>query len=183
MPTHSLTPTFFLFLTRPGTPDHQENEREKLRLELSLQALRQAFAFKVFSWQQLEAEDTEQETDGAAGGPHAHAASGHACCGCASQVAAGPTHVHTHADGGSAGAKEEGGGDGLEATEEEAVAEAAEEEPVAEATEQEFNDAVGEAALALDRIVLEVNEVLEEVRYAIAEEEEAEGGAEGEAAC
>ena len=64
----------------------QEHEREKLRLTLALQSLRQAHAFEAFSWQQEDPEDVDILEPrapracgcGSAGG---HAAGGHAANG------------------------------------------------------------------------------------------------------
>ena len=38
---------------------HQEHEREKLRLTLSLQSLRQAHTFEAFSWQHQDPEEVD----------------------------------------------------------------------------------------------------------------------------
>ncbi|KAL6749892.1 DNA repair REX1-B-domain-containing protein [Haematococcus lacustris] len=131
----------------------QDSEREKLRLTLSLQSLRTAAAFRTFSWQHGHAEGGA----GLGGGHGGPLEPGHA----PGPSAAGlqPDSLllskgHGHGCCGC-GAREGAGGQ-------------EEEEP----SEAEYTAAVQEALLLLDRCIADVNDALEEVRYALEELQE-----------
>jgi hypothetical protein len=157
-------------LTESGKPDQaalvrrvQEGERDKLRLELSLQRLRRPFAAGAFSWQRATAAGSAaaaggaREDDAGIGGPldPAERARG---CGCGG----GGGHAHQQHDPHDHGG---GGGDGGARDQQQ------QEQQQAEPTEAEWRGAVDEAVRELDAAIGRINEAVEEAMMALEEEE------------
>jgi len=119
----------------------QEGEREKLRLTLALQALRQAHAAGNFSWQQegAEAADAFEPPPAPAAHDHAHG-------------------EHAHGDGAAAANGHAG-----------CCGHGDHPPPPPEPTQAEWEAAVREATRGLDAAIAAINEALEELRYAAAE--------------
>lgn len=133
----------------------QQGEREKLRATLALQALRGAYDRQEFSWQREE----QQQQAQAQKLPGAVSASG--------QAASGMSMLQLGESGGSSTQhqhQQQGEGLGGHA----ACCGHGHSQPP-EPTELEYNCAVAEAIQVLQRVVTDINERLEEVKYALEE--------------
>jgi hypothetical protein len=124
----------------------QEGEREKLRLTLALQALRQAHAAGNFSWQKEGAEEANALEPPAAHAPAAAHDHGHG--------------EHSHGEGGAANGHAHGPGCCGHG------AGGSHPPPPPEPTQAEWEAAVREATRGLDAAISAINEALEELRYA-----------------
>jgi hypothetical protein len=124
----------------------QEGEREKLRLTLALQALRTPHAHGAFSWQRAGDAPTHEGGDGEDADLLDPPAPPRSC-GCGSHAHAGAPGHEDHGHGAAA---------------------------PPEPTKAEWAAAVREAQLDLDARVSDINDALEEVRYAAAEAEDEE---------
>ncbi|KAJ9513508.1 hypothetical protein QJQ45_006062 [Haematococcus lacustris] len=136
--------------------EEQDSEREKLRLTLSLQSLRTAAAFGTFSWQHGHVEGGAELGVGHGAPLEPGHAPGPSAAGLQpDSLLLSKGHGHGCC---SCGAGEGAGGQGGQE----------EEEP----SEAEYTAAVQEALLLLDRCIADINDALEEVRYALEEMQE-----------
>lgn len=170
----------------------QQNEREKLRLTLALQALKAAYEKREFSWQQEQQDDRAVAAAKAAkfygqqpmrtglagismahgGAPDTAPASGSSSSN-QSGHAGHDSHSHHHERSVAQdhmGGEAEGGGPGSVGHAACGCGAPAPPEP----SEAEYGNAVSEAIRQLQEVVLAINDLLDEIKYEVAEHEGAE---------